>query len=307
MQTEKRNQGKKQKKELYPVVYVTDSLKEYQRDLVQKEVDSLRELNMVNKSFRNVLRESEKFQGHLQDFGQSFSNINQVSEQFTEVKGEIAESVEQVQREVDELKESSKQVESHFSEMENTFKDFLEAVKKIKRCTSKIVTIAEQTNILALNATIEAARAGEQGKGFSVVAVEVKTLSDEIKKLVAEVDASINDVEQGTDQLNASIDNSQEALEASINKVDDTYKMFDKITEAAEGATTVQSEISRVIDDSSVALQSLCGFFEKTKEQYQEVMGHIETASNLGTTKSAMFEDVDNMLSQIPPIVENVH
>ena len=140
MQTEKRNQGKpgkKQKKELYPVVYVTDSLKEYQKDLVQKEVDSLRELNMVNKSFRNVLKESENFQEHLQDFGQSFSSINQVSEQFTEVKSEITDSVEQVQKEVDELKNSSRQVESHFSEMENTFKDFLEAVKKIKRCTSK--------------------------------------------------------------------------------------------------------------------------------------------------------------------------
>ncbi len=33
-------------------------------------------------------------------------------------------------------------------------------------------------------------------------------------------------------------------------------------------------------------------------------MKHIERASTLGTTKSAMFEDIDNMISQIPPIVE---
>ena len=32
------------------------------------------------------------------------------------------------------------------------------------------------------------------GKGFAVVAVEVKELADEIKKLVAEVDASVGDV-----------------------------------------------------------------------------------------------------------------
>ena len=80
--------------------------------------------------------------------------------------------------------------------------------------------------------------------------------------------------------------------------------MFDKITEAAEGATTVQTEIASVIDNSKIALQSVNTFFDKTKEQYQEVMNHINYASKLGTTKSAMFEDVDNMLSQIPPMLE---
>lgn len=295
---------KKQKKGLYPVLYVMESLKGYHTELVQKEVNSLQELSVVSKSFDQVLYESENFQEQLQDFGDTFSSINQVSGQFTEVKSEIAQSVSQAQNGVEELKNSSREVESHFGEMEHTFGDFMEAVKNIKKCTGKIVTIADQTNMLALNATIEAARAGEQGKGFAVVAVEVKALADEIKKLVAEVNASIGDVEQGTDKLNESISASQQALEASIDKVNDTYEMFDKITQAAEGAETVQEEISGVIDQSSSSLQSLCGFFDQTREHYQKVMEHIECASKLGTTKSAMFEDIDLMMSQIPPIIE---
>ena len=295
---------KKQKKGLYPVLYVMESLKGYHTELVQKEVNSLQELSVVSKSFGKVLHESENFQEKLQDFGNTFSSISQVSGQFTEVKSEIAESVNQAQNGVEELKNSSREVESHFGEMENTFEDFMEAVKNIKKCTSKIVTIADQTNMLALNATIEAARAGEQGKGFAVVAVEVAVLAEEIKKLVAEVNTSIGDVEQGTDKLNESISTSQQALEASIDKVNDTYEMFDKITQAAEGAETVQEEISGVIDQSSSSLQSLCGFFDQTREHYQQVMEHINYASKLGTTKSAMFEDIDLMMSQIPPIIE---
>lgn len=301
----KKELKKERKSSLYPVVYVANSLKEYEKELMQKEVDSLQELGMVNSSFHEVLDEAENFYVQLQNFGQSFSNINQASSQFEGVKGEIAQSVGQAQQGVEALKNSSKQVESHFVEIEDTFGNFLEAVKKIKKCTSKIITIADQTNILALNATIEAARAGEQGKGFAVVAVEVKALAEEIKKLVAEVNASISDVENGTEQLNASISTSQQALEESLGKVDDTYAMFDKITEAAEGATGVQDEIARAIDESDQGLAALQEFFERTKGKHEDVLRYIESASKLGTTKSTMFEDVDNLLSQIPPIIED--
>jgi len=36
------------------------------------------------------------------------------------------------------------------------------------------------------------------------------------------------------------------------------------------------------------------------------VVKHIDSASRLGTTKSALFEDLDNMISQIPPLVRDI-
>ena len=290
---------------LYPVVYVVEHLKDYRDTLVQNEVSSLEELSMIHRSFGKVLGESESFKNTLQDFGGTFSNINAVSGQFASVRENIFQSVIEAQGEVEELKNSALLVETYFAEIQQTFEAFQVALKEIKSCMSKIVSIADQTNILSLNATIEAARAGERGKGFAVVADEVKKLSEEIKNLAALVDSSITDVEQGTTELNDSISTSQEALEYSLTKVNDTYETFESITQAAEGTTSVQTEISGVIDESRMALDSLCSYFDDIKNQYNEVVHHINHASNLGTTKSAMFEDIDNMLSQICPIIED--
>jgi Methyl-accepting chemotaxis protein len=295
----------KETKSLYPVLHVVESLEEYRNVLVQKEVASLYELSMVSKSFGDVLKDSEVLRGSLQDFEETFSNISMVSGQFASVKDNIFQSVTQAQGEVEELRNSSVLVESYFDEMKSTFETFQMSLKEIKKCMSKIVSIADQTNILSLNASIEAARAGEQGKGFAAVAGEVKSLSEEIKSLADMVDASIGDVEEGTDKLSASIQTSHEALGQSLSKVDETYEMFDHITQAAEGAESVQNEISQVIDSSRSKLQMLSGFFEQLKKQYEKVMQHINRASKMGTTKSAMYEDIDNMMAQIPPVIKD--
>lgn len=299
-----KSKAKQKQKSLYPVLFVMESLKDYHRRLVKQEVDTLSELDHIHRSFGSVLSEAEQFQDRLQEFRQTFEEISQVSGGFALVRDQIARSVTQAQDGMETLNAKSKELESGFGRMTSTFDELQAAVDNIKQCMNRIVSIADQTNILALNASIEAARAGEAGKGFAVVATEVKKLAGEIKDLAAEVHGGIEDVEHGSEQLSASIGTSLQALEQNIQHVSQTDVLFDQITEAAEGAVSVQGEISGAIGRSQASFQVVYGFFDRIKLLYREVMEHIELASRLGTTKSSMFEDIDNLMAQIPPILQ---
>ena len=301
-----KERGNKKKMDLYPVEHVARSIQSYQKDLVLKEVESLKELRNIRIAFRSVLKEDNVLKEKLDSFHDVFSSVGEISGQFATVKEEIAASVEHAQQQVGELKESSEQVQDCFVEIRSTFDEFDEAVETIKKCMRQIITIAEQTNILALNATIEAARAGQQGKGFAVVAREVKSLADEIKDLVGMVDVGIDNVEQGTERMHASIGASQKVMSQSLENVRMTNQMFDQIITAAGGAESVQSEINSTIDASRQRLQEVKQSFMDTEAQYQEVVKHIDKANDLGTTKSSVFENMDHMLCQVAPIIEEI-
>lgn len=295
-----------EKKSLAPVLHVMDSLKEYQKDMVQKEVATLWELSLIENSFESILKEAGTFQDRLQDLGQSFTSIDEEAGRFAQVRGDIAQTVSEARRDIEELTQVSMKVQESFGEMERTFEQLKSSIKEIQQCMGKIVSIADQTNILAINASIEAARAGAEGKGFAVVASQVKKLAEEIKLLTGEVDVGIQDMEAHSGQLSTSISTAQQTLGQGVSIVAETDQSFQKITSAAEGSVSVQTEISNVIEGSRNALQMTCQFFDQIKDKYQEVEKHIDRASRLGTTKSSMFEDVDNMLSQVPPIIQEI-
>lgn len=58
---------------------------------------------------------------------------------------------------------------------------------EINSIVKAVSSLADETQMISFNASIEAARAGEQGKSFTVIAGEIRRLSEQSKKTVANI------------------------------------------------------------------------------------------------------------------------
>ena len=287
------------------IIYLANSIKSCQKELVQNELNSLKEIHDMGEAVSQVVESNNGLKMQLENFNEMFEAVNESAGRFEDVKQNIISSVQNAQDKVGELRSSSNEVRESFDEMTRGFENFKSAVDQISDYMKQIIGIATQTNLLALNASIEAARAGEAGKGFAVVATEVRELADEIKALITRVNESIDVAGQESEKLTVSMQNSIDAMDRSITEVDETNATFEEIIESANGANDVQKEINDTARTASGELSRIGDSFTDINRKYDRLVGQLDKVNNLGTTKSSVFEHLDNLASQIEPIVRD--
>lgn len=101
------------------------------------------------------------------------------------------------------IKETEKLLELFVTKVIETSKDSMALMHGLEDMSDKVGNVLEllssvkgvsaQINLLSLNASIEAARAGAAGRGFSVVAQEIRNLSDTSRK----ISEDINEISEG--------------------------------------------------------------------------------------------------------------
>ena len=284
------------------LIYIADSIKACQKNLVANEVNSLTELKDISEAFENVISGNGELKDEMYNFNDVFNSVKESTSRFDGVRNEIENSVKVAQDKVGDLKSSSDDVKTTFMEMEKGFENFKASVDEIAGYMKQIIGIASQTNLLALNASIEAARAGEAGRGFAVVAEEVGKLADEIKVLINQVNASISNVGEESDKLTQSMHESIESLDKSLENVDITYSTFDDIIASAAKTGDVQAEIVEASDKAGAQIDLIEKKFDMINNDCDKVLVQLGRVNNLGTTKSGIFENIDNLISQIEPL-----
>lgn len=114
--------------------------------------------------------------------------------------------------------------------VEEVIASLTDKVQRVSDFVETIINISSQTNLLALNASIEAARAGEAGRGFSVVADEIRQLSENTKEASNNITNIIEELDEDTKKANESIENAVNSVVKQNELINQTRTNFDHVS-----------------------------------------------------------------------------
>jgi len=185
------------------------------------------------------------------------------------------------------------------------------AIDRINETVSFITDISGQTNLLALNASIEAARAGEFGKGFSVVAEEIKQLSDQsaegansIKNIVAEiVQQSNTSVSLSQDVTNLmhtqqeNITNTKEKFNVLNDSINQSVEQISSIKNGLDSLDTVKESLYTNITDLSAISQENAASNDQVNVAINSISGALNTTNDVNKSTKDQTEHLRKIVN----------
>ena len=165
-----------------------------------------------------------------------------------------------------------------------------------------ISDITEQTNMLAMNASIEAAHAGEAGKGFSIVANEIRKLSENTNKSTREINILISDIQKGVKSTVEMVEISSEVALKNGTSAHEAALNFENILNNFNEVNATILQITKTTTEQESAARTLLNNTTSLKQYSDEIRCSIEEqahSSNQLTQSMSMVGRIteDNSVS----------
>jgi methyl-accepting chemotaxis protein len=249
------------------------------------------------------------------------STIEKNAERAREAFGFAAEANQKANSGVDVTRLAIEKMRTVFERVEKSVArvfDLEAKTRNVQKITEFITSVAHSTNLLSLNASIEAARAGEAGRGFSVVADEIRKLSesagrsaDEISKLIHEIQSDTAEVademressmvigegRDDVDTIATSLTHIRAAVSEAANRAEEIFHGADTHTRDVERMVSSMDEIARVAQSNAEAISGVAASTQRQVTLMAEMVVSSKTVSDLAEEQRGSlrgFETVDS-------------
>ncbi len=215
----------------------------------------------------------------------SVQNVTTISNEGQQNKTQIEEAVLGIEDSFKNVQATASQIADvlySFSNIKKESTDLKDNADAITQIVLIVASIAKQINLLALNASIEAARAGEAGKGFTVVAEEVRKLSEETNKAVKQINeslmgfvSSIGIVVEGIDTQYTVLENENTKLSDAVTKSNQMNQRLKVVSQLLiKNSTELKSEADNITDLFD-GIQNLAAIAEENSASTQEANSNV--------------------------------
>lgn len=137
---------------------------------------------------------------------------------------------------------------------------------RINELLEVIKDVANKSQILALNAALEGTRSGEAGKGFSLVASQMRRLSESTMATVKDVKSLTNDIREATQLTTLAVEQTTKLAASTTHAAREIALITQQQSSSTEQVLEAMSDIAAVTDEFRGATQEALDAVEGLRE-----------------------------------------
>lgn len=248
-------------------------------------------------AIEQTVEDIEQIAASMEEMGQTVDDIARNANDSSSACGEVSK---QTQNAAQFITDSSKRITTLVevvSESARQTEELSKNADSVKEVSQKIDAIAEQTNLLALNAAIESARAGEYGRGFSVVADEVRALSQKTQQAVDEIEETVNQMTQSMKSWRDKMFEQRDLAEECGELGKKSEQQVLEVTEAVAGINDRMTQIAVAAEEHTTAVTEV-------KESMVSINDNVRDANRLTRNTEGEVKAIKTRLREFRSLVE---